>query len=118
MSDAVEAMPVQTTAYRETLASLAKELEAQARGRVDAAAIRVIRQRLVEWIEDVRSVGSDAELADAVEALVLRLSSAIAGTALAAKALAIAGELATLATSPTQPTQPPPKKKSRLAFWK
>jgi Ca-activated chloride channel family protein len=110
---ALDAMPVATAAYLETLGALAKELEAQARGRVDAAAIRVLRQRLVEWVEDVRSVGSDAKLADAVEALVRRLSAALAGTSLAAEALAVAGELATLAGAPTSP-----KPSGRVAFWK
>ena len=112
---ALEATPVSTGVYAETLATLAKELEAQARGRVDVQAIRVLRQRLTEWVEDVRSVGSDAKLADAVEALVRRLSAALAGATLAAEALAIATELATLATG-APPSAPKPT--SRLAFWK
>jgi Ca-activated chloride channel family protein len=106
---------VASTAYLVTLATLARELEAQARGRADAAAIRVLRQRLVEWVEDVRSVGSDTKLADAVEELVRRLSAALAGTSLASEALLVAGELADLAAG-TPPTTP--KRSGRVAFWK
>jgi hypothetical protein len=95
------------------LATLARELEAQAAGRGDPAAIRLLRQRLTEWVEDMRSVGGSDELAGAVEALVKRLSVALAAPAnLVADAIAIAGELAALAAGA------PPKKASRLAVWK
>ena len=126
---AAEGAPVAGGAYLAALAKLARELEAQARG-ADAAAIRVVRERLTEWIEDVRSVGGHEPLAQAVEALVRRLSAALAaGAAFADEALAVATELAGLAggapsPAPTeqpteQPTEKPTeKKKSRLAFWK
>ncbi len=107
---------IATTAYLAQLATLARELEAQATGRGDAAAIRLLRQRLTEWVEDVRSVGGNHELAGAVEELVKRLSAALAAPAnLIAEATAIAGELAALAAGAPPP---PAKKKSRLAFWK
>jgi Ca-activated chloride channel family protein len=102
-------------AYLVHLATLARELDAQARGRTDQATIRVLRQRLTEWVEDVRSVGGNDELATAVERLVRRLSAALAaGTALVAEAIAIARELATLAGGGS----PTPTKGSRVAFWK
>ena len=111
-----EAPAIATHAYLVQLATLARELEAQATGRADAAVIRLLRQRLTEWVEDVRSVGGSQELASAVEALVRRLSSALAAPAnLLAEAIAIAGELAALAAGAPPP---PEKKKSRLAFWK
>jgi len=111
-----EAPAIATSAYLVQLATLARELEAQATGRGDAAAIRLLRQRLTEWVEDVRSVGGNNELADAVEALVKRLSAALAAPAtLVAEATAIAEELAALAAGGSPP---PAKKKSRLAFWK
>jgi Ca-activated chloride channel homolog len=99
--------------YLTSLGQLARELEAQGRGRVDATAIRVLRQRLTEWVEDLRSVGDAPELATEVERLVQRLSAALAAaTNLAAETIAIAGELAKLATGA------PPPKPSRAAFWK
>jgi Ca-activated chloride channel family protein len=115
--DAVAAAPViGNAAYLAQLAALARELEGEAKGSLDVAAIRRLRQRLVQWTEDVRSVGGNDDLASAVEALVERLVAALAAQAtLAAEAAEIAGELATLATGAPPP---PPKKKSRLAFWK
>jgi hypothetical protein len=107
---------VASAAYLAQLATLARELEARAGGGGDAAAIRLVRQRLTQWIEDVRSVGGSTELAGAVEELVDRLSAALAAPAgLVAEALAVAGELAALAAGSPPP---PAKKKSRLAFWK
>jgi Ca-activated chloride channel family protein len=111
-----EAPAIATSAYLVQLATLARELEAQATGRADPAAIRLLRQRLTEWVEDVRSVGGNQELAGAVEELVKRLSAALAAPAtLVAEVTAIAGELAALAAGGPLP---PAKKKSRLAFWK
>ena len=102
-------------AYLENLATLARELDAQARGRADRAAIRVLRQRLVEWVEDVRSVGTSDEIASTVERLVQRLSAALAADAtLVDEALAVAASLASLAGGGT----PAPTKGSRVAFWK
>lgn len=98
--------------YLTTLGSLARELEAQARGRVDTVAIRLLRQRLTEWVEDLRSVGTANELASAVETLVQRLSAALAlASSLATEALAIATELAQLASGVAPP-------KAGRAFWK
>jgi len=100
------------SAYLASLAQLAGELEAQARGRADGTAIRLLRQRLVEWIEDLRSVGGHDALAAAVERLVQRLSAALAaGSDVASETLAVATELGKIAGGP-----PPPK--GRVAFWK
>jgi Ca-activated chloride channel family protein len=114
---AMPADPVVTTAYLAKLGELARELEEQARRGADAA-IRLVRQRLTEWIEDVRSVGGNDELALAVEHQLARLSAAITlGTALAAEAIAVAAELARLAAgAPANPTGP--SGKGRAAFWK
>jgi len=113
---AIGAVPgVGNDAYLAQLATLASGLEREATGRVDIAAIRRLRQRLVQWIEDVRSVGSNDDLATAIEALVERLSAALATPAtLADEAKAIADELTRLAAGGA----PPPNKKSRPAFWK
>ncbi len=71
-----------------------------------------IRQRLVEWLEDVRSVGLTA-LAATVERIVDRLASAL-GTNNTATIATIATELGAIAvTAPPSPTKP-----NRLAFWK
>jgi Ca-activated chloride channel family protein len=99
-------------AFLAQLGQLARELEAHAKGR-NVLAIRLLRQRLTEWVENLRSVGSNADLANAVEQLVTRLTAALGGTDLASDAAAIAKELATLAGGAA-----PPPKKSRLAFWK
>lgn len=107
--------PAGSSAYLTALGRLATELEAQGRGRADAAAIRVLRQRLTEWVEDVRSVGGHDALADAVERLVQRLSAALAaGAALASETIAIATELSAYAAGSPPPVAP---KKGR-AFWK
>jgi hypothetical protein len=99
-------------AYLAQLGVLARELDGQGRGRADVAAIRLLRQRLAEWIEDVRSVGSHDAVALAVERLVQRLSAALAaGTQLAAEAIAIAAELSRLASGGAPPS-------GRAAFWK
>ena len=101
-------------AYLVQLAILARELEQQA-GLANPGAIRLLRQRLTEWVEDLRSVGTDAALADAVERLVERLTEALRGTDVATEATSIAHELAKLAGGAPPPA---PAKKSRLAFWK
>lgn len=108
---APEPKPV-SSAYHAKLGVLARELEAQGRLSADPTMLRVIRQRLAEWVEDVRSVGGHDALAAAVERLVQRLSAALAGGgALAAEATAIASELTKLAAG----AQPP---KPSRAFWK
>jgi hypothetical protein len=105
-----------SSVYLQQLAALAVELGAQASGRCDPGALRLVRQRLAQWIEDLRSVGGNRDLAGAVEALVARLSIALAAPAsLAAEATAISDELAKLSTG--APT-PPGTAKPRAAFWK
>jgi Ca-activated chloride channel family protein len=105
-----EAAPA-VDAYLVQLGQLARELEAHAKG-PNTGAIRLLRQRLTEWVEDLRSVGTHGDLAAAVEQLVARLTAALGGTDLATEAAEIARELAQLAGGA------PPPKKSRLAFWK
>ena len=95
------------TAYLVSLATLARDLHAHARAGATTA-IRLVRQRLAQWVEDVRSVGGLATLASAVELLAKRLA-----TASLDDALAIAGELAALAAG-----APAPKPSGRGAFWK
>jgi hypothetical protein len=99
------------TAYLESLRELAHELQTVARGAADATALRLLRQRLEEWVEDLRSVGGSETLAIAVTALVRRLSAALATADRVGEALAVAGELAKLAATPPEPAR-------RVAFWK
>jgi Ca-activated chloride channel family protein len=107
-----------SAAHVRRLAALAVELEAQVAGGCDGAAIRLVRQRLIEWTEDLRSVGGGRELADAVEALVRRLSDALAAPMnLAAELTAIADELARLATG-AMPPDVGGAKPGRPPFWK
>jgi Ca-activated chloride channel homolog len=101
--------------YHAKLGQLARDLEAAAR-RADSNVIRILRQRLAEWIEDVRSVGGYDDLAAAVEVLVQRLATALAiATDLVTEAIAIAAELGRLARGSLPP---PARKQSRGAFWK
>jgi len=101
-------------AYRDELAKLAQALVAAGS---DANAIRLVRQRIAQWLEDVRTMGGLDELADAVDALVRRLSAALSsGQDLAVEVTAVARELVALGSAPSP--SPPPSKKSRLAFWK
>jgi len=96
------------TAYLVSLATLARELDGHARANA-ITAIRILRQRLAQWVEDVRSVGGLATLASTVENLAQRLA-----TASMDQAIAIAGELAALAAG----TPPSSKPATRGAFWK
>jgi Ca-activated chloride channel family protein len=101
-------------AYLTSLGQLARELEAQARGAADVAVIRRIRQRIAEWVEDLRSVSEQDALAEAVAQLVRRLSAALArGENIASETLAVATELTKLANG-----ESPPPSKGRVAFWK
>jgi len=93
------------SAYLASLADLARELEGSAG---DARSVRVLRQRLVEWLEDVRSVGG-TQLAQAVEVVVARLGAQDTDAV-----RAVARELAVIAGQPT-PAPPPAR---RVAFWK
>jgi Ca-activated chloride channel family protein len=105
-----ESTPIDASAYLAALGKLAIELEATAS---NAAIVRLVRQRLAEWVEDVRSVGGNDELATAVEHLVKRLSAALAlGGSIEAEARAVAAELGKLAAGT------PPPRGGRVAFWK
>lgn len=109
MSAAVNAV------YLQQLAAIAVELGGQAAGRCNPAALRLLRQRLTQWVEDLRSVAGNRDLASAVEELVKRLSDALAAPAsLPAQAAAISEELAKLASG----APPAPAKKGRSDFWK
>jgi Ca-activated chloride channel homolog len=108
---------VESASYLAKLQLVAAELETHGKAvTIDLVAVRLLRQRLVQWVEDLRSVGGSDALAAAVERLVHRLSAALglAGS-LAAEVSAIARELAELARGATPPPAP---KKSRAAFWK
>ena len=115
-------------AYLVQLGSLARELANCGARHEDRGAIRLLRQRFIQWIEDVRSVGGLEPLAIAVERLMRRLSEALAASSgLTAAVTAIAQELQALMTEPSPPEgeatrpdgEPPPRRsRSRWAFWK
>ena len=111
----IDTSPVVLAGYVRQLAVFAVDLSREAGGRCDPTAIRRTRQRLTQWIEDLRSVGGDAELIRAVEELVARLSAALsAPTDLAAEVTAVSEVLAQLSTAASSPG----KKPGRPAFWK
>jgi Ca-activated chloride channel family protein len=112
----VDSPAAMSAMYLKLLVGFAVQLGAQATGGCDPTALRLIRQRLGQWVEDLRSVGGNRDLISAVEVLVQRLSDALAAPASpAAEVAAISDELAKLATGAPPP---PPQKKARLAFWK
>ena len=103
-------------AYLHQLAVLAGDLADVAAAGCEPDRIRHVRQRLVQWIEDLRSIGGPRDLAAAVEDLVTRLSDALAAsTTLLADVEAITAELAALGCGKAPP---PLKPRSRPAFWK
>ena len=102
------------SAYLLSLAQLARELEAQAQGSLGLGALRLLRERLRQWVEDLRSVGGHDELALAVADQVQRLSAALSSTTFADEVRAIADVLANIARGAPLP----PKKSGRVAFWK
>jgi Ca-activated chloride channel family protein len=103
--------PVQS--YLDKLAAFVRDIEI---GIAQPPRLRLIRQRMIEWVEDVRSVGGFDDLASAVETLVTRLSDALVTAALDGHVVAaIAAELRSLAEGSPPPGAPP---KSRVAFWK
>ena len=104
------------SAYLAKLATLARDLELLAKGSLERGALRLLRQRLKEWAEDLRSVGGNDALADAVGDQAERLGAALSGTGvdLAVDLQAIANVLASLA----QGGPLPPRKSGRAAFWK
>jgi Ca-activated chloride channel family protein len=107
--------PAAVTVYLKRLAQLAVELDVEAKGAASAGVIRRLRQRLVDWSEDVRSTGLD-ELADAVDLLVQRLSEALAQpTIMPSDVIAIADSLTVLAAEEHPPAARPDRP---LAFWK
>jgi hypothetical protein len=103
-------------AYLAKLEKLARDLEDQARGSLQAGALRLLRQRLKEWAEDLRSVGGSDALADAVGDQAERLGIALTATGidLVVELQAIANVLAALASGGPLP----PRKSGRVAFWK
>jgi Ca-activated chloride channel family protein len=100
--------------YLVNLAQLARELEAQANGSLGMSALRLLRERLRQWVEDLRSVGGHDELAHAVADQVQRLGAALSSASFADEVRAIAGVLAAIAGGAPLP----PKKSGRVAFWK
>ena len=121
--------PVTATsaAHTRRLTALANELGVLVAGSYDLAVLRQLRQRLTQWIEDVRSVGGERRLTDAVEALMQRLSAALAGpTNRTTEIQAIATELMHLVTGATSASPPSTDeapsnetpKPARPSFWK
>jgi Ca-activated chloride channel family protein len=86
-------------AHTRRLAALTTELRGLAAGSCDPVRVRQLRQRLLQWIEDVRSVGGEQRLAVAVEVLMHRLTAALAGpSSLVAEVSAIVATLGQLVT--------------------
>jgi hypothetical protein len=104
--------PTDASAYLAKLAELARDLETQARAN-HLGALRLLRQRLTEWVEDLRSVGGHDALADAVQRQVERLTAALAGGDAGRGALEVATELARLASGGA-----PPRGTGRVDFWR
>lgn len=102
------------SAYLAKLQSFARELEAEARGAVSVGKLKLLRQRLREWVEDLRSVGGFDSLADAVEQLAHKLGDAIAAADVATQVAALATQLANVAAGGAVP----PRSTGRPAFWK
>ncbi len=79
------APPIDATVYLATLGELGRELAAV----TTALALKLVRQRIQQWVEDVLSVGGHEALANAVKAQLARLTLETC--------TAVAGELATVA---------------------
>jgi Ca-activated chloride channel family protein len=109
------ASPEVHAVYRSQLVHYTVELTAlAAAGTAAPDRVRGVRLRLIQWVEDLRSVGGSRDLASAVEELIARLSAALAAPAtLLDEVAAVADDLAILATGKVPP--PPP---GRPAFWK
>ncbi|HEY1547389.1 MAG TPA: VIT domain-containing protein [Kofleriaceae bacterium] len=101
--DTLAAEPMPVAPYLSKLGEIATALAAAASERE----LRELRQRLADWVEDVRSVGLD-QLATDVEALVTRLRAKLD----ADTAKAIARELEAIVTRGDANTA------GRRAFWK
>ena len=113
-------------AHTRRLTELATELRVLATGSCDPVLLRRLRQRLTQWIEDVRSVGGERQLISAVEALVQRLSAALIALA-TPEIQAVATELMQLVTGAARPTSPASTEEApnntapgpaRSSFWK
>ncbi|HUS27801.1 MAG TPA: VIT domain-containing protein [Kofleriaceae bacterium] len=102
------------SAYLAKLQSFARELEAEARGAVSVGKLKLLRQRLREWVEDLRSVGGFDSLADVVEQLAHKLGDAIAAADVATQVASLATQLANVAAGGAVP----PRSTGRPAFWK
>jgi len=95
------------TAYLAKLAVLARDLEQQIRDGAALPALRMIRERLREWLEDLRSVGGHESLADVVSQQLDALVTALRVSPLNTTQLTtIAQALAAVATP------------GKRAFWK
>ncbi|NVB83821.1 MAG: hypothetical protein HOV81_35935, partial [Kofleriaceae bacterium] len=105
--------PADPSAYLTKLAVLARELDAAATSGAPLPRLRMLWQRIVEWLEDLRSVGGFDSLGHAVDAQVKRLAVAL-DDGNAAELRAIASELLAVATG----APVPPKRGGREAFWK
>jgi Ca-activated chloride channel family protein len=103
-SAASESRLIDARVYLASLADLARELSALSTAQPSAMVLKLLRQRLQQWIEDLLSVGGHGALATAVAEHLQRLT--VDTTA------EIADELAKLAAGAV-----PPKPASR-AFWK
>ena len=112
----VDASPRVHAIYRTHLAYYASELTALASaGGAAVDRIRAVRMRLVQWVEDLRSVGGPRDLASALEELIEQLTAALAQPATLSDAVtAVADELARLSIDETPATPPG----GRPAFWK
>jgi Ca-activated chloride channel family protein len=99
--------------FRRTMVSLADEIAAAAR-RSDVTGLRVLRQRLAQWIDDARAAGH-AAIADAAAVALDRLKQALHAPALdAALVVEVATALGHIGTG-----EPPKKPQGRRwAFWK
>jgi Ca-activated chloride channel family protein len=110
-----------STAHIRRLTALATELTALATGNCDPAPLRRLRQRLTQWIEDVRSVGGEQRLTAAVEALVRRLTTALVAPKSPTEIQTIASELVQLVTGTTSVSSPSTDgapEPARPSFWK
>ncbi|HET9627207.1 MAG TPA: VIT domain-containing protein [Kofleriaceae bacterium] len=109
-------------AFRRAVREIA-ELLADAARRQDATALRVLRQRLTQWVDDVRAAGHGA-LADAAAVPLAAVNAALAAVPLDLEALAGAARAleqiadATQAPTPPTPTPPEPPAKRSWKFWK
>jgi hypothetical protein len=100
------------SAYLAKLATLARELAAEGQGAANLGKLRMLRQRLREWVEDVRSVGGFDSLADAVNRLALKLDDAIAAADVSTQVAAVATQLANIASNSGVHSS------GRREFWK